>query len=62
MAGNETGEASKGLVSGAKSLLEPLKDLKYVGENQIYSSGVKNGLGLEAGRPVSLGHHILLSV
>lgn len=29
--------------------------LKYVSENQIHVDCVKNGLDLEAGRPVSLG-------
>ena len=52
MSGNKTGDTSKGLV----------KDLKYVGENQIYLSPVNNGLGLEAKGSVSLDHHILLSV
>ena len=34
----------RGLVSHANSLLESLKGLKYVGENQIPSSRMKNGL------------------
>ena len=55
---NEIEDASEGLVCHANSLSEPLNGLKYVSENQIHPGCVKNGLGLEAGRPVSLGHHI----
>lgn len=59
MLGNEFEDASKGLVPHANNLSEPLKGLKYVSENQIHVDCVKNGLDLEAGRPVSLGPQVL---